>query len=362
MLEKSYIDQLNKTQVDSITDLKNKLGDQAVLVLNERYINLKSIWDTDIKELLPENFKNTWKEFSNMRNMIAHNKPICRRLEQDINNMVANLNLIIKRFKDRVDIRLTSIEKQEVKWLAHDLQDGLYCEDAGIQQLQESEDVIEEIFEREEIQELFSRIEEYVGEYQNAVEELEYSIENFKYESFYEQYSLEKLKGLALRLYSILSEFGFEEDKLKEKLIGLSSNQDVKDLIIEDLTSLFCSLQFELNSIVRSDYFDSDITIFGYRNIFKESMKLETDGYISPESGSTDNIDLKLYLNDEVIECGLITKSYGEYEIHEDGYALPIFEDDLGINILEIQNQLNDHFELTIRRIQSIIEFLSSLC
>ncbi len=362
MLEKSYIDQLNKTQVDAITDLKSKLGDQATLVLNESYINMESIWDADIKQLLPEEFKDLWKEFSNMRNMIAHNKSICLRLKQDIIDMVANLNKIIGEFREKVDRRLTSIEKQEAITLLDDLQDGLYCEEAGIQQLQESEDIIEEIFEHEDIQELFSCVEEYEYKYLDIVAELDSSIEDIRCDIYYyEQLPFEKIKELALNLYSILTRFGFKEDKLKEKLIELSIDEDVKDLIIEDLTSLFDSLQFDVIDIVRSNYFDPNSIIFSYRNLFNESVKLVTDGCISPESGSTNDINVKLYLNDEVIEYGYITKSYGEYLIHEDGYAMPITEDGLEINITEIQNLIKDHFELTICRMKKLTEFISSL-
>jgi|GEM_PF-5805278 len=117
MLEKSYINKLDKSEVDEINKLKDRLNDKAILVFQNEYLSLQSIWDTDIKGMLPDDFNDSWKEFTNMRNMIAHNKPICLKLKQDIEEMVKKLEEILDGLKSNIDIKLTSIEKREVKWI-----------------------------------------------------------------------------------------------------------------------------------------------------------------------------------------------------------------------------------------------------
>lgn len=115
MLKSSYIDQLSKSNIESINKLKDILGDNAAVVINEKYIGLESIWETDISSLLPNDFIDRWKEFSKMRNMIAHNKPICNDLKRDIETKVEELTRIISEFENRINIRLKSIEKKRLK-------------------------------------------------------------------------------------------------------------------------------------------------------------------------------------------------------------------------------------------------------
>lgn len=361
MLEKSYIDQLSKSDVDLITSLKDKLNDKATLVFQEKYLNLKSIWETDIKGILPDNFNETWKEFTNMRNMIAHNKPICKMLRDDIENMITKLEQILDIFNSRLDIKLTSLEKQEAKWIEAEINDDFCCEEAGIEKLPDRDDVLDEIFECDEIQELYSSVDEFVSEYQGVLDELEGCISEL-YSNTFEDYSIEEFGDIVLVLYEMLNKFGIAQDQAKIEIIKKSISEDIRELVTKDLVDLFANIKFDTDCIIQSSGFDDNITIFRYTNLFSECLEVKTVGDIFTEKGFSNEILIKLIINEKEVARGMITKCYGDYEMnYEQGYAMPIASDELGVDLKGVSDHLNNHFAETLNEVQKINDYLSSL-
>lgn len=361
MLEKSYINQLDKSEVDAITNLKDKLKDKATLVLQNEYLNLNSIWDTDIKSMLPDDFNDLWKEFTNMRNMIAHNKPICMKLKQDIETMVKRLEGVLDSFKNRIDNRLTSLEKQEAKWIERDINDDFCCEEAGIEKLPDREGVIQEILEQDDIQELYSYIDEFISDYKGVLDEFECCIEEIS-EGIFEEYRIEEFSEIAIKLYDMLNKLGIVQDQSKIEIIKKAMSEEIRGIIETDLVNLFSMIDIDTENIVQSDGFDDNIIVFRYENIFKKQVEVKTSGDIFTERGSSNDIIVELMIDGKEQERGIITKWYGEYEMnYEQGYAMPIVEDSLDINIKDILDSLNNHFEETLDEINEFIEFLSSL-
>ncbi len=362
MLEKSYINQLDKQTVDSITDLKNKLGKDASLVFNDFVVNLQNIWDTEIKKLLPEDFKSTWAEFSNMRNMIAHNKPICSSLEKDIRKMIEKLSAILDKFEFKIESRITSLEKKEAEWMEEAMYDEIFREEAGIDPLPERETVLEEIQEHEDIQELFTLIEDFISDYKGAIEDLECCINELGDLNVFEDYSIEEFKDAAIELYNFLGECKFSNDECKIKIISIAMSEPIREILMEDLALKISSLKFNTDGIVQSDCFDENCAIFKYTNIFGETIELKSEGDIYPESGSSNDITLKMTFDGVSAATGGINRSYGDYEINdEQGYAMPITEDDLDINVQEIVEELNLHFQKTISRIRKYEKYISDI-
>lgn len=362
MLEKSYINQLDKQTVDSITDLKNKLGNNASLVFNNFAMNMQNIWDTEIKNLLPENFKSTWEEFSNMRNMIAHNKPICSSLEKDICEMIEKLSGILDKFELRIESRITSFEKKEAEWMEKEMYDEILREEAGIDPLPDRETVLEEIQEHEDIQELFTLIEDFIYEYKGAIDELECCIDELGDLNVFEDYSIEEFKTTILELYNFLGECKLSKDECKIKIINIAMSETIREIVMEDLVSKISALKFNTDGIVRSDCFNENCVIFKYTNIFDETIELKSEGDIYPESGSSNDIILKMTFDGVNAAAGGINRSYGEYEINdEQGCAMPIIGDDLDINVQEIIEELNLHFQKTISRIRKYEEYISHI-
>ena len=60
----------------------------------------KTIFQLYFKDSLKEDFKDKWREFSKMRNMVAHNKPICKELYDDILKTCDELTDRIKDAKE----------------------------------------------------------------------------------------------------------------------------------------------------------------------------------------------------------------------------------------------------------------------
>lgn len=361
MLEKSYINQLNKADVDSITLLKDKLKDNAKLVLQEKYLNLKSIWDTDIKNILPENFNDIWKEFSNMRNMIAHNKPICKMLQDDIQNMIKKLDEILDQFNSKINTKLTSLEKQEAKRINDEINDDFCCEESGIDKLGDRDDVLDEIREHNQIQELYSSVEEFILNYCNLLNELEECINELSSNKF-DKYNILDFSDTVMFLYGILNKFGVTQDQAKIEIIKKSISENIRELVTEDIVSLFGNIKFDTDCISQSTDFDENITIFSYTNIFSEYVEVETVGDICIQRGYDNEFLIKMFLNDKKQAESTIIKSYGEYEMNEEqGYAMPTQLDDLDVDLKEVLDNLNTHFEETLSELKNINEYLASV-
>lgn len=361
MLEKSYIDQLDKSQVDEITKLKDKLNDKAGLVFKNQYLDLQSIWDTDIKDMLPHDFKDSWKEFTNMRNMIAHNKPICMKLKQDIKEKVNELEKVLDDFKNRIDIKLTSFEKQKGKLIEIDINDDFCCEEAGIEKLPDRDDVIDEIFQHDDIQELYSDVDEFISDYRNVIDELEGWIEEIS-DNIFDTYNIDEFGEIALNLYDMLNKLGVVVDQSKIKIISKVMSEKIRDIIIEDLIYLFSMIEIDVKNIVYSNSFDDNITVFEYKNIFQEKVEVKTSGDVFTEKGSGNIISIILLFEGEEEEYGRITKEYGDYEMNdEQGYAMPIVDDSLEVDIKGLSCKLNNHFEETLDLIKNLNNYLSAL-
>ena|GEM_PF-5778980 len=221
------------------------------------------------------------------------------------------------------------------------------------------EELLQEIFEQDDIQMLYSNVDEFISNYEGVLEELEGYIEEIS-EDIFAEYTIEEFRRIALRLYDMLNILGITQDQSKVEIIERAMSEEIRDIIIEDLVNLFSKIMIDTN-IVKSSSFDEDSIVFGYENVFKQRVEVRTSGNIFAERGSSNDINIYLIIDEEQVQ-GIITKQYGNYEINdEQGYAMPIVSDDLDINIKCVLDNLYNHFEETLSEIERFNEYLSSL-
>lgn len=363
MLQSSYIDQLSKSKIESINKLKEVLGDHADTVINEKYIGLESIWKTEISSLLPDNFEDVWGEFSKMRNMIAHNKPICNELKRDIDEKVKELSEIISTFESKIDIRLKSIEKKEVEKIESEIYYELECEEAGISTLKDKDDILNEIYENEEWYSFWGELEEYINDYKTIVENLCCSLLDLDDENILHNYSIEQIKKYIGSIYEVLNSIGIEIGEYRINMLSVIENDDQKSIVINDLIDILetCNdIEEQVVGIINDSLDEFENTLFNFNDLLNNNIKIISRGDIYPEHGCSNDLDIILIFNGERIGFGKIEITYGDYEInYEQGYSMPIIDDELGINLDEIKQEVRKYFETEIKIIGGYYEKIS---
>ncbi|WP_102398931.1 hypothetical protein [Haloimpatiens massiliensis] len=305
-----------------------------------------SVWNLYIKEILGEDFRTLWLQFSKMRNMVAHNKPICKSLYKDFVGIYSGLNekfdelkiYIKKNFditnKEVIDL---SSNKRHIEMQNYD---EIYREEAGLESLPYDEDeVFEEINDNDSIMELLNEIDEYVSSFKSKTEHLIGYLESIEYNSLDQELRnciINKILGIEI------SEIKLDEDWFNDRI-----------------NSLIDDLNYKFNNSYCSDCFSFG-TIAELYGCWNNSLKICVDGDICIEEGHTDELDIKL-INEEFIEEGKILRTYGEYSISDYGAAIPEVKDELIIDILDLQKELEEQFRKTISYLDDSICLLEEI-
>lgn len=367
MLKKSCIDTLSNSEMDAVMALKRKLGEAKIsLVVKEEYIQLKPIWESEFNTIFDSTFEDDWETYTKMRNMIAHNKPICLKLRQDILDMSIKLEKSLWNKLDFVNSKFKSIEENHIKKLLRDYQEEFYMEEAGLDKTPEREDVLQEIVEDENYSTLNNIVEEYINDYKMENENLIGLLEIIKDEKMLNKYAFNEFQERVLLLYEIFDNSGLIQDYTKVNLIrDIEMNMKVRNILmdeayllidkmlkIENSKDMFIVECFELGELAR---------IKDYRN---NTLSIKITGYILPMSGTSDSLDIDIYINDIKNDDahGGIERSYGEYSIHEDeGYAMPEWTDEFSVELTETIDFVQNFCNTSIERINNYYNELDEL-
>ncbi|MDR6125210.1 hypothetical protein QFZ87_004807 [Bacillus sp. SLBN-46] len=114
-----------------------------------------------------------------MRNMVAHNKPICLDLYTDTNQTINDIHQIFDSVVEKFNETFKSIEDIEIDELFLELNDQYsnemdYArfEEAGIEATPTEQEVLDQISESEQIRSIIENLKEYISEYTGILEEI----------------------------------------------------------------------------------------------------------------------------------------------------------------------------------------------
>jgi len=130
------------------------------------------------------------------------------------------------------------------------------------------------------------------------------------------------------------------------------NNQDNKNSSHNPFTEqAIAKLQSLQEKIVDMDYFKVDSFEIGelirYTDIHGQDIKLSSTGLIMPSRGTTDNIEIELYIGDTCIKRGFIEKQYFDYSIHEDeGYGMPEIDEYLSVEVNQLYKFLINNLKV----------------
>ncbi len=366
MLKKSYIDKLSNSEMDAVKSLKNKLGEDKIsLVVKEEYIQLKPIWESEFNTIFDATFESDWETYTKMRNMIAHNKPICLELRRDILNMSEKLeNSLLSKIKF-VNNKFKSIEENNISKLYREHEEEFYMEEAGLDKTPVIEDVIQEIMEDENYSTLNSIVEEYINDYQMEIENLIGLLEAIKDEKMLDTYPINEFQKRVLLLYEIFYTSGLIQDYTKVSLIrDMEMNIKVRDILMEEAYLLIDKM---VKSEISKDMFIVEFFQVGelarIKDFKNNTLSIMATGYILPISGTSDTLDIDIYINGIIRDDahGGIERSYGDYSIHEDGYAMPEFSDEFDVQLTETMDFVEKFCNNSIETINNYYNELDEL-
>lgn len=316
---------------DKITEtIKIKLND--ILFQN-------SIWNLYMVDILGQDFIEQWDEFEKIRNMVAHNKPICNKLYETFENIENLLSDRFKNFRDYITSKFDSKNKENLDMLRGKREieiqqyEEMYRSEAGLNSMPNDEDdVFEEINENDDVIEFINVIEEYVENFKSLVDVLLGHLEDIDVECI----ELELRQNIIETIFNI-------------------NNEEVSDeQFIEYIQGFVETITDKINSICNETevHFGSIAELYG---AWDGCIEIAVEGNICIEEGNTDELFVELKHDNNIIESGNIVKTYGEYYISDYGAAMPEVEDDLEINLDTIQTIIQERFDNTIELLSNYI-------
>lgn len=315
--------------------------------------------ENDIRGILNQDFIDLWeKKLSKMRNTIAHNKPICKELYDDIIETCRQVDKKFDQCLEFIDMKFYSeesavLESLEVMEMQKELEEEHYYietkrEEVGIE-MSLSESYIETIITEklESINNLIYIMSNLV-EMRETIENISYIFEKIQYMDLYEE-NLE----LKYKIFNIINDkMNLNQDF--KNINDLSTGDIVSELLFGDL-DYEKAVDFYINDINYSslEYFsmDFDITWYGIDN---KEYRIELCGDVSPENGAEDELRFIFSIDDDLNKQYRMLIYYGDYMLPSEGY----------INDQEIMCLIDDvepHILNTVERFKKISEILT-LC
>lgn len=365
--EKSINDIVNET-LGVLSDLEDvtysyKMIEKAKKKLSSKLSEIgrsESIFTNEILQILDDEFNKKWDELSGMRNMVMHNKPICKKLFDDIDSIC---NFMQEKFKKCLDNIETCFYTEEEL-----IYDALCDEEYEKQQYQF--DYIERL--REECGIEFQLDEDYVMnelvENKKEIDELMTTLNNIndltsKVEAIYgncesiRDYlkSLEK-KTLVEHITNVL-------EKLELEIDNVDIDNESEELIDEFIMLITNHINLEnlYDNLVDNEIDDEfcickKIAEFG--DCEGDIYELWVQGDLNPEDYGFDYIDCILNKNNNLLKSASIEIFYGSYENQGEGYINCEDVNAVNSDLIDIYDDIEEKTKDMVTKIEQVMKLL----
>ncbi|NSB15655.1 hypothetical protein [Clostridium beijerinckii] len=343
MLKVSYENE-NLSQVDSqVNSIKNILRDNADKIINKEILDEKTLWEQYFKQILGDDMEEIWSEFSNMRNIIAHNKVISIEFYDDMATKIEELNTILERSRESINIRIKSQEEKLVKKQIEEEYSELILSEIDFNNYDDDDDVIDRIFNDGELGHLYCVVEEKAKELKNCYEELRDLLDEINLDYDGEDDLLEFKE----RLLIVNDVFNDDNKTILSELINITNKVNIIQEIANCLSGIRNNKMNQLEKCIESiswnDEFSDENNIFSYRTLNDDLFNVDINGWFSIGRGEASEIYIDYTKNNQIIERGGIDISFGDYEPHEDGYYMPIQEQYFNVNIEKLYIKIEEN-------------------
>lgn len=361
MLKVSYENE-ELSQVDSqVNSIKNILRDKANKIINKGILDEKTLWEQYFKQILGDNMEIIWSEFSSMRNIIAHNKVISIEFYHDMVNRIDELNNILERSRESINIRIKSQEEKLVKQQIEEEYSELILSEVDFDSYESDNEVIDKIFNNGELYHLYGVIKTKAKELETCYEELRDSLEeiNFDYD---EEDNLLDFKEKLLVVNDVFNE---NNRIIISELINTTEKVNVIQEVANYLSSIVNTkinhIDDCMDSILWSDEFLDGKNIFSHCTLDNDVFRIDINGWFCIGYGETSEICIDYTKNKLIIERGGVDISFGEYEQHEDGYHMPTQDQYFHVNVEELYTKIEDDICEITSNINDMYERISNI-
>ncbi|WP_046058659.1 MULTISPECIES: hypothetical protein [Clostridium] len=360
MLKESQIEGIPLNDRQKYTSFLNGLKDGSLKTLLESVpIDKENIWNKDFGTYISKDFEEKWDEYKNMRNMIAHNKLICRVIKDKIINYSEEISEELNEINRRLELFYENQEKEYAQKMWSQLEEEQYITDAGGEALPDESDVLCEIDENCSYSSMINEIEDRLRSVEIKSEEVSGNIENII--NYYNNDDVIIDKAKLMDICKILEYFKFEKDDFKRECIKEIDSQQLLDRFLPDIFDELYSLVENLNNF-KYDVSDNFYigTLVQYHDIYSNNVEIISDGIISPTRGDKDDITIKLNINEKMLAVGEIEKTYFDYSVNDDGIGMPEVEEYLEVNLDEIEEEVLSNLEEEISILDEVAEILNN--
>ncbi len=291
-----------------------------------------------------------------MRNTIAHNKPICKKLQNDINSKVIQLNKSLTNATNKVNGKLQTLEQEYVRELAEEYEEDRAMEEAELQYYSE-DDILEKIIEDDRIIDLYNTIEGFIFDYDSKIDNLYVLLEEIK-NLGYEEDIDGTFKENCLSIFSAFDKIGYYDEYVE--LIKTSDFDKVKirKIVIKRIKdNIEKIINFESkNEVLDMDVFAVNSTLYEHKSAFKDKVELTIKGDTNINRGESSIIELKLIINNDIF-YGNINIQLGDYEYNDEQCNyMPIMDDEFNVDIDDIKSEIEKYSKETLNKIKILSE------
>ena len=349
----------------ALEDIKKHEKDKATEIASVELLDSPSLWEKEgFDEIFSKSVVGRWKDdLSKRRNMVAHNKMICRDM---YNDTVSTIDYFEKEFRKADELlkrKIKSEETLEVIRLRSEAEEAMNLEYCDItSELLDEQDIIERLNETDDFICLSGIINDSISDISEKVEDtllsLKYIRESLQEETFFEEDELVR-KDL-LEKYIALGDTHYLYSTWKT-LLGGKVTIEIYRLIEDALQDHLLSIEQKLKNI-RDSVFYADLNCFSEGDLVRlkdfdgNEFAVNVSGWFCPERGSSNEVYVNWVENGINSVYGGIYISYGGYEMTEDDIPIPCVEDELVVKFSEV----NDNLEAVVKGIMDVLDKIGS--
>lgn len=357
--------QISNTVKRALEDIKKHEKDKAGEIASVELLDSPSLWDEEgFGEIFSKSVVGRWKEdLSKRRNMIAHNKMICRDM---YNDTISTIDYFEKEFRKADKLlkrKIKSEEILEIIKLQSETEEAMNLEYCDIEpELLEEQNIIERLNETDDficlsgiIEDRILHIKEKIGE---TLLSLKYIKDELQEDTFFEDDEL--VREDLLEKYIELGNSHYLYSTWKKLLEG-KVTKNIYFLIEDKLQGYLLSVERKLETI-RNSVFCRDLNDFSEGDIVRikdfegNEFAVNVSGWFCPERGSSNEVYVNWIENGTNSVYGRIYISYGDYEMTEDDIPIPCVADEFIVKFSEVNNKLEaviDSIEEALNKIEN---------
>jgi|LGOV01.1.fsa_nt_gb hypothetical protein len=283
--------------------------------------------DEDLRTILDTNFRALWTtDFANMRNMIAHNKPICKELHTDFFENCRIVNEKFDKCFEYIDTHFYSDEEGVLSYLEeleyekdameyHYIEQGR--ENASLEFELSDEYVENELIENSKEIRHFINTVSVLGDMQTYVECIDGMNEDLRYidnSNITIEFKL-KIFNIIKDVMSLDCDFEVYTDI---ELWDMVYELIYKDIDIDDAISFYLDRSFTSPMDDRFECFNMDYQI-KWLAIDGKEYAIDFYSDLEPENNGTDYLEFNLYIDKRKVKKYEIEVFYGDYHQPTDG-------------------------------------------